>query len=256
MFSLYDYLIVLFALVITILVGFFPNFLKFIKKVRIKFKNYNAESNVSNQNSSMFNEINLFTEYSSRSVNVNNTKVSYDEELFSLKNEDVNKIDSTDRTKEDKTNFFLNLISLVIGFQTPISIIGLPIEFYFYGFKSLQISLSTVLAPIFISFFFVPFLYKLKSKSIYDYLNDKFDTHSTVKNFAIFLGVIFQFVFASMVLYSTSISITQIISLNYSLIQLWHVSLFFEFVKRYSSYVWPSVGHFCQLHSIHFNVLL
>jgi len=71
-------------------------------------------------------------------------------------------------------SFIMNAISLVIGFQTSTSIVGLPLEFYYYGARSYQFALCMFIAPILIALFFVPFLYKIKSASIYDYLDGKF----------------------------------------------------------------------------------
>ena len=123
------------------------------------------------------------------------------------------------------TNLFLTTISLVIGFQTTISIVGLPLEFYNYSFKSMQILLCLVLSPFIIAYFFVPFLYKIKSKSLYEYLDDKFDGHKTVKYFTILISILFQFVFASCVLFSTAVSIQQILPDSIG-IKLWHICLF------------------------------
>ena len=260
MFNLVDYLIVAFILVITILIGFTPNLIKSFKKYRIKRKNENERleqerkrRQSTNHETFLFNDIDIHDASNVIKVQFDNNDYEDIIELNSTSNnisnnsskniilKNGNNIKSSpsihnntvttngtpvNTNQEPKTNFFLNLISLVVGFQTPISIVGLPIEFYFYGFKSLQITLSIILAPILISIFFVPFLYKIKSRSIYDYLNDKFDGHMTVRNLAISFGILFQFLFASMVLFSTSISITQIVSLNYEYIQLWHVSLF------------------------------
>lgn len=124
--------------------------------------------------------------------------------------------------KETRTNFIMLIISLVMGFQTTISIVGLPLEFYTYSFKSLQMILCLALAPIIMAYFFVPFLYKIKSASLYDYFTDKFDGHLTVKYFTILIAVSFQFLFASCVLFSTAISILQIVPDNLE-VELWQV---------------------------------
>lgn len=78
----------------------------------------------------------------------------------------------------NRPSFLMNAISLVIGFQTSTSIVGLPLEFYYYGAHSYQFALCMFIAPILIALFFVPFLYKIKAASIYDYLNDKFGNGS------------------------------------------------------------------------------
>jgi hypothetical protein len=259
MFNFVDYLIVAFILVITILIGFTPTAVKSFKKYQLKRKeNKRLEQELKRRQSTnhetfLFNDIDIhdasnvikvqfdnndyedIIDLNSPSINISNNSskniiLKNGNNIKSSPSFQYNNLSNTatqsKNNEEPKANFFLNLISLVVGFQTPISIVGLPIEFYFYGFKSFQITLSIILSPILISLFFVPFLYKIKSKSIYDYLNDKFDGHMTVKNLAISLGILFQFLFASMVLFSTSISITQIVSLNYESIQLWHVSLF------------------------------
>lgn len=85
---------------------------------------------------------------------------------------------SVSTPSSSRSSFLMNTISLVIGFQTSTSIIGLPLEFYNYGAQSYQFALCMVIAPIIIAIFFVPFLYKIKSASIYDYLDDKFGPDS------------------------------------------------------------------------------
>ena len=84
----------------------------------------------------------------------------------------------TTPTTTNRPSFLMNAISLVIGFQTSTSIVGLPLEFYYYGAHSYQFALCMFIAPILIALFFVPFLYKIKAASIYDYLNDKFGNGS------------------------------------------------------------------------------
>lgn len=124
---------------------------------------------------------------------------------------------TTADTASSKPSFFINSISLVIGFQTTISIVGLPVEFYYYGFESYQFTLCMVIAPILIALYFVPFLYKIKSKSIYEYLDDKFGGSRSVKVFALLIAILFQFIFSTMVLFSTSLSVNHILSFDFNL---------------------------------------
>lgn len=87
-------------------------------------------------------------------------------------------INANSAADSKRPSFLINAISLVIGFQTSTSIVGLPLEFYYYGARSYQFALCMVVAPILIALFFVPFLYKIKSASIYEYLEDKFGPSS------------------------------------------------------------------------------
>jgi len=117
--------------------------------------------------------------------------------------------------EESKVNFLINAVSLVIGFQTTIHLIGLPEEFYHYGIQSYQLSLSMLIAPIIIALVFVPFLYELKFKSIYEYIDNKFGSGShVVKMLTILLVLFFQFFFAAFVLLSSSLAIVQIVAYN------------------------------------------
>jgi uncharacterized sodium:solute symporter family permease YidK len=132
---------------------------------------------------------------------------------------------STTTSSTSRPSFLMNAISLVIGFQTSISIVGLPLEFYYYGFQSYQFALCMCIAPFLIALVFVPFLYKIKSASIYDYLDDKFGARSKhVKIFTLLLSVLFQFVFASLVLFSTAISCMHIVSFSFK-IEIWVIPM-------------------------------
>lgn len=200
MFKLIDYLIVSTVLSITILVGFLPKITKAIKKISIKPKPKNPNSSTDDY------------------------AIDYHEndELY-LHNK------TTLKPSPKTTSFLFNSISLVIGFQSTISVIGLPVEFYFYGFKSLQMTFSVLLGPVIVAYIFVPFIYKIKSNSIYEYLEDKFDGNKSVKIFILILGVIFQCVFASLVLFSTSIAILNVFS-SFS-VSLWQISLFLGLIS-------------------------
>ena len=158
---------------------------------------------------------------SRKSARTINDYDDFDEELYALELEKEaatramlhkNK-DAYDERGKPKANFFVNAISLVIGFQTPISLIGLPVEFYYHGFKALQINLSFVISPIVIALFFVPFIYRIKSNSVYEYLDDKFNDSKSVKYFTVGLMILFQLILSSLVLFSTSNTIMQILSL-------------------------------------------
>jgi Na+(H+)/acetate symporter ActP len=124
--------------------------------------------------------------------------------------------------EERPPNFFMNSVSFAISFQTIISSLGLPVEFYHYGFRTYQYTISMILGPIIIAVFFVPFIYKIKSKSLYDYLDDKFDGSLAVKKFTMAMAILTQFVYLSIIMLSTGICVMQIISVNYP-IQLWPV---------------------------------
>jgi len=86
-----------------------------------------------------------------------------------------------------------------------------------------------IISPFIIAHFFVPLLYKIKSKSLYEYLEDKFDGHTSVKYFTILISVLFQFIFASCVLFSTAVSIRDIILPENLSVNLWHICLFIGF---------------------------
>jgi len=228
MLGLVDYLIIVLVLLLSIFIGFIPKLAKFLKDCKCCDKNKSTSNDDDN----------------GPDLYVPSFKISYDEgeenvQVYKAKSlidyNDISNINSTGNdshkkenkleTENEKTNFFANAISLVIGFQTSISIVGLPVEFYYYGFKTWQINLCLVLAPFVIAKFFIPFIYKIKSDSLYEYLDDKFDGYKSVKNFTVLLVILFQFIFASCVLYSASITIHQVISVNYS-IYVWPICAF------------------------------
>lgn len=169
---------------------------------------------------------------SKKNVRSINDYDDFDEDLYVLeleKEEATNAMlsknkDAFDENGKPKANFFVNAISLVIGFQSTISLIGIPVEFYYHGFKSLQITLSFIAAPIIIAVFFVPFIYRIKSHSVYEYLDDKFNDSKSVKYFTVLLMILFQLILSSLVLFSTCNTIMQIISLSRQ-VDLWPIVL-------------------------------
>lgn len=215
--NLIDLAIVIAILIVSTIIGFTPKLLKTIRNIRY---------------------INAIREKKKKTIkSISNEYDDYDDDLYALEMErqdfELNRLKSfsndsnleanqSNSLKQDsKVNFFMNAISLVIGFQSSISLAGLPVEFYYYGFQSYQFCLSVLIAPVLIAFFFVPFLYNLKSKSIYEYLENKFDSGSkSVKVFTLFIIIIFQFLFASLVLFSSSLTVVQLISIKW--INLWH----------------------------------
>jgi Na+/proline symporter len=124
---------------------------------------------------------------------------------------------------EDKPpSFFMNSVSFAISFQTIITSLGVPAEFYYYGLKTYQYSLIMILPPIVIATVCVPFLHKLKSKSLYDYLTDKFEGSLAVQNFTLAMALLAQFFFLSIIMFSTGICVMQIVSLVFP-VKLWSV---------------------------------
>ena len=234
MLHLVDYLIVLFVLFLSVFIGFAPKILTFFQRLKLKRSN-NKNAAKLQANNEPHSDDNHFDEelaayapslatMTDAESDINKTKsLEYNARFAQTKTNTPTT--SNDNNSPPQTNIFLTTISLVIGFQTTISIVGLPLEFYNYSFKSMQICLCLLLAPFLIAYFFVPFLYKIKSKSLYEYLDDKFDGHRTVKYFTILISVLFQFVFASCVLFSTAVSIQQILPANLS-IMLWQICLF------------------------------
>jgi Na+/proline symporter len=236
MLHFYDYLIVLVVLFLSIFVGFTPQLIDFIKRLNFRKKNFNKNSATQLKNQVCDEETDLDEEIFSRDLETiaeneleikTKTKNLAYNTSFEIKNRKNANLEATNKlsTEQPKANIFLTTISLVMGFQTTISLVGLPIEFYNYSFKSMQIVLCLSLSPFIIAYFFVPFLYKIKSKSLYEYLDDKFNGHTSVKYFTILISVLFQFVFASCVLFSTAVSLQQILPENLNIL-LWHICLF------------------------------
>lgn len=225
MLDLVDYLIIVLVLLLSILIGFIPKLAKFLNDCKCCDKKKHALNDDDNERDLYTPSFKISYEEGEENVQVYKAKslIDYNDIANVSSNKKENKTEP--EKAKTKTNFFANAISLVIGFQTSISIVGLPVEFYYYGFKSWQINLCLVLAPFLIAKFFIPFIYKIKSDSLYEYLDDKFDGFQTVKNFTVLLVILFQFIFASCVLYSASVTIHQILSLNHS-IDLWPICAF------------------------------
>jgi hypothetical protein len=210
MFKFYDYVIVISVLIVSLSVSFVP---RLLKRLRVKL----AKKGRDNKSKSSSNAAHYVV-----------TNDDYEDE-FSIHyasgslNKKPNAAD-TNAQKKQKPHFLMNSISFVVSFQTTVSIIGLPIEYYYYGFKTTQFLFSFLLGPFIIAGLFVPFLFKIKSKSIYEYLDDKFEGYKTVKNFTLLMIMMYQFLLASLVLLSAGITVAQIVSSNYQL-SLWPIVL-------------------------------
>jgi hypothetical protein len=210
MFKLYDYVIVVCVLVVSLSVGFVPRLLKLLRIRPAKKGGNNASNSSSTATHHVITNDDYEDEFSTHYISGLNKKASGALEA--------------DASKKQKPHFLMNSISFVVSFQTTVSIIGLPIEYYYYGFKTTQFLFSFLLGPFIIAGLFVPFLFKIKSKSIYEYLDDKFEGYKTVKNFTLFMIMVYQFLLASLVLLSAGITIAQIVSSNYQL-SLWPIVL-------------------------------
>jgi hypothetical protein len=125
----------------------------------------------------------------------------------------------------DLPSFFVNAISLMVSVQTAITVLGMPVEFYYYGFRSFQYVLSFTFAVLVTAALFVPFVYRIKSTSVYEYLEDKFDGSGLVKMFTLVLAVVSQMSYASLVLFSTAICVAQLLALSHPAVSVWPVAL-------------------------------
>ncbi len=207
MFDRFEFQVCLAVASLSILVGFIPRLLESLAAYRQRSHLHQFKKNLRNIN-----------DYD------DNPDDDFDEDLYILDIANKHKKSPQDNNNAQSTkpqvNFLMNAISLVVGFQSNITLIGLPVEFYRYGFKSLQLTLSLVLGPILIAAFFIPFIFRIQSASVYAYLDNKFNGSRSVKSLALILAIIFQLAFASIVLFSTANILIQIISVHYTAITL------------------------------------
>ena len=232
MLKLVDIFLIIFIVIISILVGFFPKILNRLKRcrsARTKQPKPSLDIELEELDSNEIEEEIRLTKFymHSSSDNLNNDKTIINQNP-SKTSKSVGKNNVNHRSKQTSTsvkppNFFMNAISIVISFQTAITTLGMPVEFYYFGWKTFQYTLSFAFAALVIAIFFVPIIYKIKSKSIYEYLDDKFDGSRAVKNLTLILVVISQFSLSSLVLFSTCICVMHIISLSYA-ITIWPIA--------------------------------
>jgi hypothetical protein len=164
------------------------------------------------------------------------------------------------RAHQSGPAFLANAISLLVSVQTVITALGMPVEFYYFGWRSFQYTLSFVFAVALIAVFVVPFVHKIKSRSIYEYLEDKFgEDDRSVKVFTLALAVAFQFFYASLVLFSTALCVMHMVSLSHP-VDLWPVALLIGLLSALlatlglESIVWANLAQYAVL--IACNVLI
>ena len=135
-------------LLLSVAFGFVPKLIESIARHRKRYALRKIKKNLRN--------INDYDDDDSDDDNNNNEEKEEDHhnELYLHDNE------NKELKKKPKVNFLMNAISLAIGFQSNISLIGLPLEFYRHGFKTMQITLSLIAGPIVIAVFFIPFIYR------------------------------------------------------------------------------------------------
>ena len=218
MFYSIDFVIVLVTILLAIFVGFIPKFSLYYRSISNRF-NSRKRNNGASQDDHEDLEY-YYYYYASSEADLHKNELIKGPSNRSAKR--LSQVKASLANKR-KPNFFLNAISLVVGFQSVLHVVGLPVEFYYHGFQSFQYMLSFIVAPVIISIFLVPFIYKLKSKSINEYLDDKFDGHKSVKVMALVIVLIFQFLFSALVLFSASITIMQTLASNYPGLSLWAI---------------------------------
>jgi hypothetical protein len=107
---------------------------------------------------------------------------------------------------------FLNAFSFASIFQSSFLMIALPLEFYYYGLAAWQLVIALIVASLIGICFFVPFIHGLESKSIISFMKSQFesDTRNMTAWLIMFLAILMQIVYASLLLVAISLGIIEL----------------------------------------------
>jgi len=209
---------------LTGLTGFIPKLIKAVRNLQY-IKSIRKQEKVIKSISSEYDDYEddfYALELEKNELELNRLKLASSETIDKLTTKTA-----TTPFESSKVNFLINAVSLVVSFQAYFFINFSSSYHQLFALNSFQLCLSVLIAPILISLLFVPFLWKLKAKSIYEYIDDKFEETGSkfVKCLLIFIVSLFQLIFGSILIYSFSLHVVQLISNDLNFIQLWQCIL-------------------------------
>ncbi|XP_052689326.1 sodium-coupled monocarboxylate transporter 1-like [Crassostrea angulata] len=91
-------------------------------------------------------------------------------------------------------------LSLLVTFQSGISLLGLPVEIYYYGTQIYMGVIGLVIGYTIVAAFIVPVLYPLQITSVYEYLEMRFQSRS-VRLVGCVLGLLFTMTYMAVCLF-------------------------------------------------------
>uniref|UniRef100_A0A8W8N8E9 Sodium-coupled monocarboxylate transporter 1 n=1 Tax=Magallana gigas TaxID=29159 RepID=A0A8W8N8E9_MAGGI len=91
-------------------------------------------------------------------------------------------------------------LSLLVTFQSGISLLGLPVEIYYYGTQIYMGVIGLVIGYTIVAAFIVPVLYPLQITSVYEYMEMRFQSRS-VRLVGCVLGLLFTMTYMAVCLF-------------------------------------------------------
>ncbi|XP_078333611.1 sodium-coupled monocarboxylate transporter 1-like [Crassostrea virginica] len=91
-------------------------------------------------------------------------------------------------------------LSLLVTFQSGISLLGLPVEIYYYGTQIYMGIIGLVIGYIIVAAFIVPVLHPLQITSVYEYLEMRFQSRA-VRLVGCMLGLLFTMTYMAVCLF-------------------------------------------------------
>ncbi|XP_069102987.1 sodium-coupled monocarboxylate transporter 1-like [Argopecten irradians] len=136
-------------------------------------------------------------------------------------------------------------VSLLVTFQSGISLLGLPVEIYQYGTQIYMGIIGLVAGYILVAVFFVPVFHPLQLTSVYEYLEMRFQSRA-VRLTGSILGILFTVMYMAVALFIPSLALEAVSDLSVwiSVPLVAAVTVLYTMLGGMKAVVWTDVFQF------------
>ncbi|XP_060072989.1 sodium-dependent multivitamin transporter-like [Ylistrum balloti] len=144
-----------------------------------------------------------------------------------------------------KISFCPVAISLMVTFQSGISLLGLPVEIYQYGTQIYLGIIGLVTGYALVAMFFVPVFHPLQLTSVYEYLEMRFQSRA-VRVTGSVLGILFTVMYMAVTLFIPSLALEAVTNLSVwiSMPLVAAVTVLYTMLGGMKAVVWTDVFQF------------
>ncbi|XP_033757467.1 LOW QUALITY PROTEIN: sodium-coupled monocarboxylate transporter 1-like [Pecten maximus] len=144
-----------------------------------------------------------------------------------------------------KISFCPIAVSLLVTFQSGISLLGLPVEIYQYGTQISMGIIGLVTGYVLVAVFFVPVFHPLQLTSVYEYLEIRFQSRA-VRITGSVLGIMFTVMYMAVALFIPSLALEAVTNLSVwiSIPLVAAVTVLYTMLGGMKAVVWTDVFQF------------
>ncbi|CAL8103918.1 unnamed protein product [Orchesella dallaii] len=129
-------------------------------------------------------------------------------------------------------------LSLLCSYVSSITLLGTPVEIYYYGSQLSMVLLAYIPLTLSLAFIYVPIYFQLQYTSIFEYLEERF--HRYVRIFLSFVNIIYGIFFMSLVVYAPSLALELVIGIDYRIMVavVFIVCIFYSSIGGFKAVLW------------------